>query len=240
MLRSEKIAQVASALAAAQGEFPPIPRNKTVTVKTRSGGAYTFSYAPLDAILGAVRSALAKAGLALTQAVVTDANNTDNLRTILLHSSGEFLANETPIYSTGGDNASQAYGSGLTYARRYGITALLCIAADEDDDGNGENDDFTRVTRGDGNERSPQTAPKDRVQKSVRQDGDPGIFLGESQKRVLIAKAKAAGLQHDEGLDVALIHKYNRIDGNNVNAVLADLRALAERKATEDEEAPRS
>ena len=28
-------------------------------------------------------------------------------------------------------------GSAQTYARRYGVSALLCITADEDDDGNG-------------------------------------------------------------------------------------------------------
>jgi hypothetical protein len=236
MLQSENIAQIAAALAAAQGEFPPIPRDKTVTVKTRTGGSYTFAYAPLDTILGAVRPALAKAGLALTQAVVTDANNTDNLRTILLHASGEFLANDTPIYNGGGDNASQAYGSGLTYARRYGITALLCIAADEDDDGNGPGDDFERVSRGNGNEQAPRTAPKERKTKSARQDGDPGIFLGDSQKRVLIAKAKGAGLEHEEGTDAALVNRYNRIDGANVNDVLADLRALTERRGNEQAE----
>lgn len=236
MLQSESIAQLAAALAAAQGEFPLIPKNRTVTVKTRTGGSYTFSYAPLDTILSCVRLALSKAGLALAQAVVTDANNTDNLRTYLFHSTGEFLANDTPIYNGGGDNASQAYGSGLTYARRYGITALLCIAADEDDDGNGAGDDFERVTRGNGEQRPPATAPKERKAKSARQDGDPGIFLGDSQKRVLIAKAKTAGLEHAEGIDAALVNRYNRIDNQNVNDVLADLRALAEgREAPKDE-----
>lgn len=233
MLHSETMAQVAAALAAAQGKFPSIPRDKTVTVKTRTGGSYTFSYAPLDTILNCVRPALAENGLAITQAVVTDAHNTDNLRTVLLHSSGEYLANETPVYNGGGDNASQAYGQGLTYARRYGITALLCIAAEDDDDGNGPGDDFERVTRGNGDQRPPATAPKDRKPKNAAQDGEPGIFLSESQRKLLTTKAEHAGLTHDEGTTAALIQKYNRIDGKNLNDVLADLRRISESQQAE-------
>ena len=59
--------QLNEALAKAQGEFPPIPREKTVTVKTKTGGSYSFAYAPLDAILSACRPVLAKNGLAITQ-----------------------------------------------------------------------------------------------------------------------------------------------------------------------------
>lgn len=130
--RSDTIALIAAALSAAQGEFPSIPRDRTVLVQTRTGSAYTFSYAPLDTILRVLRPVLARHGLALTQAPVP--GDRVLLRTTLLHSSGEWLACDVSVLQT--DPGAQAYGSALTYARRYGVSALLCLATEEDDDGN--------------------------------------------------------------------------------------------------------
>lgn len=119
---------LAAALAKAQAAFPPISRDKTVTVQTTKGGTYTFKYAPLDSILAAVRGPLAENGLAIVQLL-----DEDVLVTSLLHESGAILSGRTPIPQSEG---VQAYGSAITYLRRYSIQALLGIAAEEDDDGN--------------------------------------------------------------------------------------------------------
>lgn len=125
---------LAAALAKAQAAFPPITRDKTVTVQTRQkpdgsgGGSYTFKYAPLDSILNATRKPLSDNGLAVLQLL-----DEDVLVTSLLHSSGAILSGRTPIPAAEG---IQAYGSAITYLRRYAIQALLGIAAEEDDDGN--------------------------------------------------------------------------------------------------------
>jgi len=121
------------ALSKAQGEFAPIVRDKTVTVTMKSGGRYTFSYAPLESILKATAPALSKNGLALTQAMVV-LGGKDYVQTTLRHSSGQSICNNIPLFVR--DDGPQAYGSALTYARRYGVTLLLCISADDDDDGN--------------------------------------------------------------------------------------------------------
>lgn len=134
MRQSDSVAQVAAALAAAQGVFPIIPKDRTVTVRMKSGGSYTFAYAPLDTILSCVRPALAANGLALVQGVVSNQAGAEFVRTTLMHSSGEWLSNDQPLFSGSGENASQAFGGGTTYARRYGVTALLCLAADDDND----------------------------------------------------------------------------------------------------------
>lgn len=147
MKHSEQFTSIAAALAAAAANFAPIQRNKTVEVKTRAGGTYTFTYATLDAIVAAVRPALSANGLVLVQSVVYEEithSTADGIRiereelleTRLIHSSGEWFSNTTPVLISDGENSAQAYGSGITYARRYGITQLLCIVADEDDDGN--------------------------------------------------------------------------------------------------------
>jgi hypothetical protein len=119
---------LAAALAKAQAAFPAISRDKEVTVQTKAGGSYKFKYAPLDSILAAVRAPLAANGLAIVQLL-----DEDTLVTSLLHESGAILSGRTPIPATEG---VQAYGSAITYLRRYSIQALLGIAAEEDDDGN--------------------------------------------------------------------------------------------------------
>jgi hypothetical protein len=124
---------ISAALAAAQGEFGAVIRDKTVTVTMKSGGKYTFSYAPLESILHAVKPALSKNGLSLTQAILI-VDGKEYVETTLRHSSGQTISNRIPIFVR--DEGPQAYGSGLTYARRYGVTLLLCISADDDDDGN--------------------------------------------------------------------------------------------------------
>jgi hypothetical protein len=119
---------LAAALAKAQMAFPVVTRSKTVRVTTKTGGSYTFSYAPLDVILDAVRKPLADNGLAVVQLLDREA-----LVTMLLHESGAFLEARTPIPATAD---VQNFGSAITYLRRYALQALLGIAAEEDDDGN--------------------------------------------------------------------------------------------------------
>jgi len=42
---------LAGALAAAQAEYPVVPKNRTAKVKTKLGGDYSYSYADLADIL---------------------------------------------------------------------------------------------------------------------------------------------------------------------------------------------
>lgn len=152
------LSRIATALAKAQGEFEPILRDKTVTVVMKSGGRYTFSYAPLESILHAVTPALSSNGLALTQSLSV-VEGKDFVETTLRHSSGEVLCNSIPLFIK--EDGPQAYGSALTYARRYGVTLLLCVAADEDEDGNGaEGNDATEG-------QQPTSGPKKLPDKAV-------------------------------------------------------------------------
>src|SRR5215475_2439529 len=124
-----------AALAKAQGAFPTIERSRTVTVQTKSGGSFTYSYAPLDAILAAVRPVLAENDLAIAQLLAGAENGAGAaLVTQLRHASGELIESAFPFRPP---DDPQALGSLLTYLRRYAITALLGIAADTDDDGAG-------------------------------------------------------------------------------------------------------
>lgn len=130
------------ALAKAQGAFQPIRRDKTVSVRTKAGGTYSFSYAPLEAILRATLPALNKEDFALVQRV-----EEDHLVTTLYHGQGQLHGSIKILVS---DSGPQAYGSALTYARRYGVTLLLGICADDDDDGNAAEGNHVTVQRPDG------------------------------------------------------------------------------------------
>lgn len=131
---SGSLATLADALAAAQGEFTSPEKDRTVKVKTQGGQSYSFDYATLDSILKMARPVLCRHKLALTQLVVPAPKGGHQLVTKLLHGgSGEWLESTLPLMLQG--NGPQAMGSAITYARRYAITALLCVCAEEDDDG---------------------------------------------------------------------------------------------------------
>ena len=121
---------LAGALAKAQAAFPPIPRDVKVEVTTRTGGKYSFNYAPLESILSAVREPLSSNALAIAQLL-----DGPDLVTVLLHESGATLTARTPLPHQDGDTVQQ-YGSAVTYVRRYALQAMLGIASEDDDDGN--------------------------------------------------------------------------------------------------------
>jgi hypothetical protein len=112
---------LAAALVQAQSEFPTIPKNKTA-----DAGKYSYKYADLPDILDAIRPVLKKHGLAVIQAP-----DGDVLVTVIIHESGQSISGRIPL-PTG--KSPQELGSWLTYLRRYSLTAMLGIAADEDDD----------------------------------------------------------------------------------------------------------
>lgn len=186
MKHSEQFTAIAAALAVAAGKFAPIQKNRTVEVKTKNGGSYTFTYATLDAIVAAVRPSLSENGLVLVQSVITEEITVsepdgvrivreDMLETRLVHSSGEWFANATPVLVATDENSAQAYGSAITYARRYGITQLLCVVADEDDDGNAASGNVSRS----------------KSAGSARGNSAGGAPISEKQVGMLRAKLKA-------------------------------------------------
>jgi len=129
-------ANLAAALVGFQSDVPPIPRSKTVKVTTKTGGSYTFAYAPLEAILPAIQPVAAKHGLAWSQLLSSSADGRPMLRTLLLHvGSAERLESEFPMPLKGGESA-QEIGSMISYLRRYALVSMLGLSTDEDDDAN--------------------------------------------------------------------------------------------------------
>lgn len=125
MQHSEHIGKLADALAKAQAEIKAIGKDRT-------NPHFKNRYATLDAILDGIRPTLAKHGLSVVQGVVTYGEG-EAVETTLVHSSGEWLRNHVPMKV--GKQDAQGVGSALTYGRRYGVSALLALSTDEDDDG---------------------------------------------------------------------------------------------------------
>ena len=125
MRMSDTITALATALAKAQGMIDD-------ATKTGMNPAFRSKYADLAAVRAVVREPLAVNDLAIVQAPRT-VDGAVEVETMLLHKSGEYLAETLRMPVNKWD--AQGIGSGITYARRYGIMAILSIAS-EDDDGN--------------------------------------------------------------------------------------------------------
>jgi hypothetical protein len=125
-MQSEQTADLAAALAKAQGQMRAAAFNKT-------NPHFKNKYADLAAVIDAIRAPLADNGLSYTQTTeIRDSGFA--LVTTLRHSTGQWVASEYPLPMAA---KPQELGSALTYARRYSLSAIACIAADEDDDAEG-------------------------------------------------------------------------------------------------------
>jgi hypothetical protein len=132
MTTSESITAIAPALIKAQGQMVGIS-------KTGNNPAFRSKYITLDAILDAVRPILTANGLVLMQGHVDNLSHEGRIvaitiESLIVHSSGEWISTTVTIPVTKQD--AHGLGSALTYGRRYSVSALLAISADEDDDAN--------------------------------------------------------------------------------------------------------
>lgn len=118
------------ALAKAAAEFQPIAKNRSVRISTKAGGAYQFRYADLEAVIAATRPALSKYGLAVVQPLMQSGERM-MLTTTLVHEEGGIITSSLPVPGIDGKDPKE-YGALITYLRRYMLTALLNVAADDD------------------------------------------------------------------------------------------------------------
>lgn len=134
MRHSESLDKIASALIAAQKAMP-------VVHKTAVNPHFRSKFAPLSAITEAAIPALNDNGIVLVQGG-GEASDDGSLEVVtrLVHTSGQWIESSFRIPLAKSD--PQGAGSAMTYGRRYGLSAMLGIVPDEDDDGEGT---MTRV-----------------------------------------------------------------------------------------------
>ncbi len=125
--QSEQMNELVTALAKFHIEF------QTAGLKKDAKNEHLKNkYVTLDNILNTIRPILAKNGLVIVQALAGE-----YLTTTLYHTSGQYIQTSmifSPMSGNKGTNAMQELGGGITYARRYSISAMLSISVDADDD----------------------------------------------------------------------------------------------------------
>jgi len=180
-MESEQTAELATALAKAQSAMGP-------AIINRVNPHFKNRYADLAAVFTAIKP-IHDNGLSFTQ-TTQFRDGAFILRTTLRHTSGQWIASEYPLPL----NAKpQEVGSALTYAKRYSLSALVGIAADEDDDG-----EATRKRNGNGEHHVEET----------------GELITPEQIQTLRAALKVRELNEDE---------WKKRAGKALKAPIADL-----------------
>jgi hypothetical protein len=133
ILHSEKIDLIAQSLHKFQNELENIKRDTQ---------AYNYKYATLGSCLDHVRPLLFKYDLAVTQVADFDHHGNQFLITYLLHTSGQYMTSRL-LYAQGVENNNtksskdvemKALGLCISYLRRYGLSGILGLAQEDDED----------------------------------------------------------------------------------------------------------
>jgi len=164
MKTSETVKEIFAALVKAIGEIPNPAKNAV-------NPHFKNRYADLAIILEAAKPVLMKNGLAAIQGAEADGNIV-TIRTRIVHISGEWIETALTMAATGTD--PQKIGSAITYGRRYGISAILNIAADDDDDG-----EQNRPKNGSHTQPEKNTAKQ--TEQSKKNDSEPVLSELDSQ-----------------------------------------------------------
>lgn len=121
-------------LSQAQAQFPPVRKLRTASVRSdRTGKTYSYRYADLSDVVSSVTRILSSHGLSVVQTFRPEEGRLI-MTTTLHHFYGAEIRSELPLPDPLAMKP-QEFGSAITYARRYALTSLLGIAAEEDDDG---------------------------------------------------------------------------------------------------------
>src|SRR5690348_7018234 len=145
MNKSETIGALAEALSNFLGEVKDPSKNRV---------AHNHAYADLPQILSIVRPLLHKNGLSIIQFPAKGSEGKICIETVIMHKSGEWMSSEyemdcishAEIVKMKSLTPAQATGIIISYARRYALTAVLGICANDDTDGNIESNSNRKLT----------------------------------------------------------------------------------------------
>lgn len=171
MNSSPTITKISAALVKAQAEMGN-------AIKSADNPFFKKKYADLNSVREAILPILSKHGMVAIQptAVIEGINYVE---TIILHESGEYISGLTQII-TDKPNDAQRHGSGLSYARRYGLASICNIGADDDDANHaaGKTDVKPNIEEP---KQEPQTPTKKTVSKSALEKACKRIKEGEKE-----------------------------------------------------------
>jgi hypothetical protein len=199
-MQSEQINELAAALSKAQA-------NITGALKDSANPFFRSKYADLASCWDACRKQLTDNNLSVIQTtdIVAD---TVVVRTTLAHSSGQWISGILPVKAK--DDGPQAQGSGITYARRYALAAMVGLAQIDDD------------------------AEAAQGRNGINPRGDMGLTITPAQRDPIVAEFRAAldldAEEHQIASAVYAIHDRIRMSPDLYVAV-SDVMSSKERSA---------
>lgn len=128
MIKSESIKNIAVAMAKFRKEVKQ-------PLKDADNPFFKSKYVPLENVVEAVDTVASAYGLSFIQEVKTSNEGLVGVTTFVFHESGEWLEFD-PLFLKPESTKPQAYGSAITYARRYSLSSAFGITSEIDDDGN--------------------------------------------------------------------------------------------------------
>lgn len=220
------MASLYGSLAIAQGAFLAIEKNRSVEITMKTGGKYRFRYADLEQILAKTRQALSANGLALFQSLETQPNNAV-LRCELVHKDGGRVSSEVSIPHPHTVQDPKSFGAMVSYYRRYMVTAMLGVAADDDldEDGQEGSQPTGQATSQPTGQKPAVTQPQRRPAASKpEQTGEPAT---QGEIAYITKKITAKGITVAEARSLAGLDAGDTLDGLSKDGFTALKDALA-------------
>ena len=180
MKTSESIKEIAASLSKAQGQMPSAKKDS-------ANPFFKSQYADLSAVWEAIRKPLSDNGLSVSQGLSFDSGQVI-VTTCLMHNSGQWIESSLSLPIVKAD--PQSIGSACTYGRRYALSAIVGVSADDDD---------AEATMDRGrNEKPPIKAPEEKKLSpaaSTKKTPPPPApaTITEAQRKRLFAMANEAG-----------------------------------------------
>lgn len=219
----EVMAPLFEALAKAQAEFGSVTATSRVTFKN-----VDFKFAPLSEILGAVRPALNKYGLTLTQQTKhIPFGNANGLKvvTTLLHESGASYAIESvPVFYNVNDIKN--LGAQVTYLRRYEVKTLLGIEADSEELDMDNVPNQSQSAQQTGNYDSNHSYQSNAQAKTPRKP--TGARYGKTAKSASLATS----LSSSEQTSLSEVTSANKVVSDSVSQVTSESEVSSQKSET--------
>jgi hypothetical protein len=207
MNRSEDIKDLALALSAAQGVLENVK-------KTTENPFFKKMYSDLASCWDTIREPLSNNKLSIIQ--TTDPDDTHVIvETTLLHGSGQWVSGTIKMTPVKRD--PQGFGSAMTYARRYGLMAIIGLAPEEDD-GN----DACKPQKGNGNKTPSSKHPAKEKKKEITAE-----YLESYIDEHIKTNQSPEKLEEGWALNVEpILANYTEAQQNNLHSVYNDTLAL--------------
>lgn len=228
LIERQRKAEAEQGFVRAMTEFkrnpPTIIKNKTAKMQKEGRDLYSYQYADLAAVCGAVVGALAQVGIS-HEWTTEQGNGLISVTCTLTHELGHSKSTKLSAGAdqSGGKNSIQAIGSAVKYLERYTLLAITGIAVQDGEDDDGEGAGVTQTER-----QELRDAARDMRKRATPADVAAQRQAGAPTKPMdaqLLADARAAA---DQGRD-AFGAFWKSINGEKRTMLASELQDLQRR-----------